>query len=426
MRRSAPSEALRHVTTALALLRRLPETRERTQQELELHLLLGSLQMATQGYAAPEMRQTYTRARDLCYQIGQPSHQLFYALLGLFAFHLMRTELEKAYALAEQLATLAHSLQDPALCAEAYLALGATEFHRGELVQAREHFERGISFPPPHLPYAHLVDFGQDPWVACLCYDAFALAPLGYLDQAQQQLQQAYDRAQVLAHPFSLGFCLEVCCHIARFRGEPPAVYKHAQALTALSTEYGFHHREASGSIYRGWALTARRQTKTGLAQIRHGLAAYRAVQATLLQPLFLAFLVEAASRGHQIAEGLAAVTEALELTQRAGERFYEAELYRLKGQLTLQQANVQGSTFNVTNPQAEAEACFLQAIEIARQQHAKLWELRAVMSLSRLWARQGKRQQARQLLAEIYGWFTEGFDTVDLKDAKALLNELV
>jgi predicted ATPase len=344
----------------------------------------------------------------------------------------MRTELEEAYALAKQLATLVHSLQDPALGAEAYLALGAAEFHRGEFVHARAHLERGLSFPPPPLPDAHLADFGQDPWVACLCYDAFALAPLGYLDQAQQQLQQAYDRAQVLAHPFSLGFCLEVCCHIARFRGEPQAVYKHAQAFTALATAYGFHHREASGAIYRGWALTARRQTQTGLEQIRQGLAAYRAVKATLLQPLFLACLVEAASRGHQIAEGLAAVTEALALTQRAGERFYEAELYRLKGQLTLQSKVqrpmskvIKSLGSGVRGPESEAEGYFWKAIEIARQQHAKLWELRAVTSLSRLWARQGKRQQARQLLAEIYGWFTEGFDTADLREAKALLAEL-
>jgi predicted ATPase len=296
-----------------------------------------------------------------------------------------------------------------------------------------------MSLPSPPPPYAHLVDFGQDPWVACLCYEAFALAPLGYLDQAQQKLHQAYDRAQVLAHPFSLVFCLEFCCHIARFRGEPHAVSEHAQAFTTLSTEYGFRQREASGLLYGGWALTAQQQTQTGLAQIRQGLAAYRAVQATLLQPLFLAFLAEAASRGPQIAEGLAAVTEALELTQRAGERFYEAELHRLKGQLTLQQeargwrleTNPPSSQASSLKPLVsrvagrEAEECFLKAIAIAQQQRAKLWELRAAMSLSRLWARQGQRQQARQLLAEVYNWFTEGFDTADLQEAKALLKEL-
>jgi DNA-binding winged helix-turn-helix (wHTH) protein/predicted ATPase len=443
LRRSAPAEALRHVTTAVALLRMLPETRARTQQELDLYLLLGSLQMATQGYATPEMGQAYTRARALCDHMGQPPHHLFYALLGLFAFHLMRTELGRAYALAEQLATVAHALQEPALCAEAALALGAAEFHRGELVQAHAHFERGITFPPPPSPDAHLVDFGQDPWVACLSYDAFALALLGYLEQAQQQLRHAYARAQRLAHPFSLAFCLEVCCHLAHFRGEPRAAEEHAQAVTALATEYGFRQREASGTIYRGWALTAQRQTKTGLAQLRHGLAAYRAVKATLLQPLFLALLVEAASRGRHVAEGLAAVTEALDLAQRAGERFYEAELYRLKGQLRLQAAvHSWGSTVkerrgaSVAHPhpavrmrqveaEADAEGSFRTAITIARKQQAKLLELRATMSLARLWQQQGKQAEARQLLAEIYGWFTEGFDTKDLQEAKALLEAL-
>jgi DNA-binding winged helix-turn-helix (wHTH) protein/predicted ATPase len=434
IRRSAPAEARQHVTTALALLKTLPDTQRRIQQELDLHIMLGTLQMATQGYAAPEMVQTYTRARGLCRQIGQPPQQLSYVLLGLFAFRLMRAELEQAYVLAQQLSTLTSSLQDPALCAEAYLALGATEFHRGAFVPAREHLRRGILLPPPQVPYAHLVDFSQDPWVACLCYDAFALAPLGYLDQARQRLQQAHDRAQALAHPFSLVFYLEFCCHNARFRGEPHAVYEYAQAFSALATEYGFRHREASGLIYRGWALAQQQQAEAGLEQIRRGLAAYRAVQATLIQPFFLAALAEAASRGCQIPEGLAAVAEGLELTQRTGERFYEAELHRLKGTLTLQQFQISGSKLQPSDTrcqglgdqaETEAEACFRKAIEIARRQGAKLWELRATTSLARLWQQQGKTREAHQLLSAIYGWFTEGFDTKDLQEAKALLDEL-
>jgi predicted ATPase len=201
-----------------------------------------------------------------------------------------------------------------------------------------------------------------------------------------------------------------------------------------LSTEQGFPYWLAHGTIVRGWALAEQGQEEEGIAQMQQGQAALRAMGAELGLTWRLARLAEAYEAGEQVEDGLCVLTEALAVMNKAGERVSEAELYRLKGTLTLKQFGVRGSEFGVPNTQhpipstqaeAEAEACFLKAIEIARQQSAKSWELRAVMSLSRLWQRQGKKDEAHRMLAEIYGWFTEGFETKDLQEAKALLEEL-
>jgi len=205
-------------------------------------------------------------------------------------------------------------------------------------------------------------------------------------------------------------------------------------ALLTLTHEQGIPQFSAMGTILQGWVLAEQGHQEEGIAQIRQGMAGLRATRQELGRPYFLALLAEAYSAGGQVEEGMSVLTEALEITHNTGECMHQAELYRLKGTLTLQKFQVSGSKFQVTSPQhpapstqaeAEAEACFLKAIEIARRQSAKSLELRAVMSLSRLWQSQGKKKQARQMLAEIYGWFTEGFDTVDLQEVRALLEEL-
>jgi len=194
----------------------------------------------------------------------------------------------------------------------------------------------------------------------------------------------------------------------------------------ALATEQGFAVLLAQGTTSQGWALVEQGQGEEGIARIGQGLTAHQATGSEIARPTYLALLAEAYGKVGRVEEGLNALAEALAVVDKTGERYHEAELYRLKGQLTLQKFQVSGSKFQVTNPQKEAEECFLKAIEIARKQQAKSLELRAVMSLSRLWQQQGKRDEARPMLAEIYNWFTEGFDTADLKEAKALLKELV
>jgi predicted ATPase len=263
---------------------------------------------------------------------------------------------------------------------------------------------------------------------------AVALWHLGYPDQALQGVHEALTVAQELIHSFSLAWALEYGAIVHQYRREEYLTQEWAEAAITLCTEQGLPLWLAAGIYMRGWALAEQGQGEEGIAQIRQGLSAYQATGAEIARPYQLILLTEAHRKMGQIGKGLAALAEALAVVDKTEERLYEAELYRLKGELTLQEFQVSGSTLQVaslqhpapnTQAEVEAEACFHKAIEIARQQHAKSLELRAVMSLSRLWQQQGKKDEARQMLAEIYGWFTEGFDTKDLQEAKALLAEL-
>jgi predicted ATPase len=433
-RRHAYREAIDHLTKGIELLKVLPDTPERLQKELLLQTTLGPALIATKGQAAPEVGKVYARAYELCQQEGESS-QIFTVSRGLRFFYLARREFQTAYELSEQLLRLAQRLHDPALLLEAHHALGALLFWLGEFASAQKHFEQGLALydPPQHHTLAVL--YGYDPGVACLLRVALVLWCLGYPDQALQRCHDALTLAQQEAsHPLSSAYILHHAAWLHQFRREGLMTQERAEAVITVSSEQGFALYLAMGTILWGWALTEQGQREEGIAQMRRGLAAWRGIGNELLQPYYLALLAEAYGKVGQAEEGLSALSEALTLVNKTGERVYEAELYRLKGTLTLQQFNVQGSKFKVANiqsltpnPQAEAEveACFLKAIEIARRQQAKSWELRATTSLSQLWRSQGKKKEAHKILANIYNWFTEGFDTKDLQEAKALLAEL-
>jgi class 3 adenylate cyclase/predicted ATPase len=412
--RSAHTEAINHLTTALELLNTLPDTPERTQQELFLQTTLGSTLMATKGFGAPEVESTFTRARDLCRQLDE-TPQLFPVLLGLWVFYMGQADFQKGLEMAEQILRLAQSIQDPALLLDAHAALGATLFWLGEFASARVHTEQGIALYDPQQHRSHDFLLG-DPGVVCLNIAARAMWMLGYPDQALKRGQEALTLAQELSHPFSLGHALAFTAGVHMWRRESQSTREQAEALIALSSEQGFPAWLAGGIILRAWVLTEQGQAEEGIEQMRQVLAASRAMGLGTNRPFILIFLAEGYGKVGQTEEGLTVLAEALDMVQKTGERFYETELYRIKGELLLAHSR---------ENQAEAEACFNQAIDIARRQSAKSLELRAAMSLSRLWQKQGKREEARQLLAEIYGWFTEGFDTADLKEAKALLIEL-
>ena len=433
--RSANVEAISHLTKGLEVLKTLPDTPERAQQELTLQISLGVPLIHVKGYAAPEVKRTYTQAQKLCQQVGE-TPQLFSALWGLWLFYVCGGGHKTARELGEQLLRLAQSIHEPAPLA--HYALGCSSFLLGELAHGREHLEHGIALYNPqwHGSYAFL--YSQDPRVVCSCYAAWSPWFLGYPDQALKRNNDMLTFAQGLAHPFSLAFALNFAAVLHQFRGEVQAAQEWAEAAVTLCTEQGFPFWLAPGTILQGWVLAEQGQPAKGIAQIRQGLVAYQATGANLYRPYFLALLADAYGKGGQLAEGLSAIAEALDGVQQTGERFYEAELHRLKGTLTLQSQTSLGQVKTgqdksqdtdpqppTPNPLAEAEACFLKAIEIARKQQAKSLELRAVMSLSRLWQSQGKQDDARQRLAEIYGWFTEGFDTKDLQEAKALLESL-
>jgi predicted ATPase/class 3 adenylate cyclase len=425
VQRSANTEAITHLTAALELLKALPDTPERTRQELVLQTALGSVLFATKGYGSLEAKRAFAQARELCQQVGE-TPQLFPVLVGLYGSALIRADLQTARELGEDLMRRTQSLQDPALLiVEAHWAVGETLLYLGELVPARVLLEQGAALYDRQQHSLHAFLHGQDPGVFCLTHAAWTLYLLGYPDQALKRISEALALAQDLSHLNTLGNAFNSVAFIHQFRREGQAAREWAEATITLATEQGFPFWLAMGTILRGWALVEQGAIEEGITQIRQGIAAWQATGAEAVRPYFLALLAEAYGKVGQTEEGLRALTEALALVDKNGERREEAELYRLKGTLTLQSKVPSREQSGVRSPEAEAEEYFLKAIEIARRQSAKSLELRAVMSLARLWQQQGKKAEARQMLAEIYGWFTEGFDTADLQEAKALLEEL-
>jgi len=307
---------------------------------------------------------------------------------------------------------------------EAHRALANTLNYLGEFAASQAHFAQAIALYDPQHHHVHAFRYGEDPGVVCRAYACVTLWWLGYPDQALQRSDEAQTLARELAHPYSLGFALFWAALLHQFRREWHLAQERAEALIALSAEQGFAQLVAGATIFRGCALaerdpepgTGQGQVEEGMAQMQQGLAALRATGAEVLRPYGLALLAKASAKLGQREAGLTLLAEALAVTNDTGEHRWEAELHRLKGELLLART---------TGQDTEAETCFRQALDIARQQQAKSWELRAAMSLSRLWQQQGKHAEARELLAPVYGWFTEGFETADLQEAKALLEEL-
>jgi predicted ATPase len=413
--RSAHLEALGHLRTGLDLLQRLPDTPARTQHELTLSTALGVPLRATQGMGAPEVGQVYARARALCQQVEE-TPQLVPVLRGLWEFYELQGALQTARELGEQLLTLAQRVREVDLLLVAHNVLGDTLIWLGEFADARAHLEQGLALYDPQQHRAHAFLYGYDSGVHSLAFGAWALWYLGYPDQALRRIHDALTLAQELAHPFSVAFALAFAAWLHQLRREAPATHERAAALLALATEQGFPFWDAWGTILQGWVLAAHGEGVEGIAQMHQGIAAWRATGAELQRPYYLALLAEAYGHAGDTVAGLQVVAEALTAVNTTRERQHEAELYRLQGECLLTQ--------DVPETQ-EAERCLRQAVAVARQQQAKAFELRAVMSLSRLWQQQGKRVEARELLAPIYGWFTEGFDTADLQEAKALLEAL-
>jgi predicted ATPase len=414
--RSANLEAVAHLTTGVEVLTALPDTPERTQHELPMLITLGQALIATRGYAAPEVGRVYIRARQLCQQVGERA-PLFPALYGLWAFYNVRAEHQTARELGEECLRLAEHQPDPAPLLVAHRILGTTLLYIGEWTAARGHMERTLALyaPQQHRSLAFL--YAQDPAMAALSFLSWTQWALGFPAQALARSHEALTLARDVSHPHSLAFALGPGCKFHQFRREVQATQAQAETWIALSTAHGFSQGLAESTILRGWALAVQGQGEEGMAHIRQGLAAFRATGAELYRPYMLALLAEAYGQAGQPEAGLAALAEALGLVDKTGERYWEVELHRLKGELLL-----------AVSPAhyAEATTCFHHALDIARRQQAKSLELRAAMSLARLWQHQGKRAEAHELLVLIYGWFTEGFDTADLKEAKVLLEALV
>jgi predicted ATPase len=328
----------------------------------------------------------------------------------------VRGELQTAREFAEQLLSLAQRQQDSAPLLSAYRAMGQTVYWQGELAQARAYLEQGIALYDPQRHGSLAFHYGQDVGVGLRNFGAHVLWHLGYPDQAVARMQEALTLARELSHPFSLAHALDHAAWLHQYRREERLTQEQAEADMALCREQGFSFYLAHGTILRGWALGAQGRRAEGMTLMHEGMATWRAMGVALLLPRDHIMLAETYGESGQAEEGLRLLAEALVTMHQQGSYLWEPELYRVTGELLLRQ----------TVPDApEAERCFRQALDIARRQEAKSLELRAAMSLARLWQRQGKRAEARQLLAPIYGWFTEGRDTTDLQEAKALLEAL-
>ena len=421
LRASADREAIVHLTTGLDLLADLPAGPERDGVELQFHLTLGPAYMAVRGYAAPEVEACYQRARELRRELGDTlgdtSHGVP-ALHGLWTNHIVRAQHTSAIALGEQVLQLGAATSDDGLLLQGNMEVGWSHFFLGELEQAREHLERVLALYDPERHSSHAFTYGDDPAVSARSNLAQALWLLGHVDQSLRYSEEnlAILRSQV-QHPYSVAFGLVLAAVVRQYRSDVPATRALVDEALALAEAHGLVFIGAMASMLNGWVLAQQGDLAEGIAQMRDGLAAQLATGAQLARPYWLCLIAGACLESGAALEGLALLDEAEAAVQQTSERYWEAEIHRLRGQLLL-------ATAKPAAP-ASAEACYRRALEVARRQGAHSLELRAAVSLSRLWQAADRHDEARELLAPIYEWFTEGLDRPELREAAALLDEL-
>ena len=414
VQRSAYGEAMRDFRTALELLQRLPQSAERDQRELALQTSLGPVLYATKGWAAPETEKVHLRAHELARTGGTPE-QRFSALVGWWGIAYAGARLSVARERLKEILDFIKEQPEPAFVLETCHHEWSVALSAGELDAAQRHVERGLALYEAQLRSITVPLYtAHHPAVCGHGWGAFVLWLRGFPDAAQRHANQAVSLAQELRDSLSFAWALGTRAQVHQVMREVQPALEAAEA--AIARAEGFPNVLLWARIVGGWARAELGSTEEGVGQIREAIAALSAGPGELWRTYHLAQLAEACGKADRIAEGLAAIAEALDLVQQNGERWWEAEILRLQGELLLGQNN---------SGVVEAESCFEHAIQVALEQGAKSLELRAVMSLSRLWQSQGKEQQAHPFLAQIYGQFTEGFDTADLKDAKALLDEL-
>jgi predicted ATPase len=415
VRMSASMEAVENFTRGLELLRRLPWAPERDQKEMALQIGLAAPLQHVKGLGDPEVEQACARARELCQQLGE-TPQLFPALWHLTMYYISRAEYRTARELGEQLLSLAEPTREPFSIALAHSAIAWPLVFLAELPQAHAHTERTIALydPRSHQPLAFL--YGTDLGATTLASSSISLWTLGYPNQALERSREALTTAHRLSHPPTLGMVLsQVSSFHAAFTRDVQAAWELGEECIDHTTEHGLPYYLAVGLYCRGWVLAKQERVEDGIALMHQIIKSTKEMGAMMGYTMRLFMLAGAYARSGQVETGLTALDEALVIVDHNGEHLWEPEIHRLKGELLLMRGAAE----------AEAEAHYWRAIEIARQQSAKSWELRATTSLCRLWQQQGKRGEARELLGEIYDWFTEGFDTPDLQNAKALLDAL-
>jgi predicted ATPase/class 3 adenylate cyclase len=411
--RSAYTEAIGHLTRGLEVLNSLPETPDRTRRELVLQNTLGQALIATKGYGAADVARVYLRAKELSQHVGETA-QLFPALYGLWVFHYIQAEFCTAHELGEDMLRLAQQHDDPTLRLVAHRLVGTTWFYLGEFLEACSHLEQVRTLYDPQQHATLALHYSQDAGVAGLLFLSWALWLLGYPDQALARAHEALDLARHVAHPFTLAFALNLVAMVHQFRREAHVAHELAETAMVLCREQGFAYWLAHGTRVRDVALVTLRPGEVDLPQLHQSLGV-----ASHGRTYWFALLAEAYGKVGQAEAGLRVLAEGQAVVGATEEHYWEAELYRLKGEL------LQHASRGAQDTEWTPEGCFRHALDVARRQQAKSLELRAAMSLARLWQQQGKRQEAYDLLAPVYDWFTEGFDTVDLQEAKRVLGDL-
>lgn len=401
------------------MLEHLPENTERAHQELDLQIPLGIALSAIKGWSAPEVGYAFERAKTLCEQLGvDDTFQLFSVTRGLWEYYELTGELRTARSLAEQLLGIGHQSADPLLLLTAHNVMGDISFWLGEFATAKIELEKARMLYAPQLHHApSLLYSAYDPGLACLSWEILVFWLMGYPRQALQQQEQTLALSHELGHPFSLALLLFFTVYPYQSGHEPQKTQTWCEALIALCQKENFPNHEGFGKIQLGWALVMQGQEEKGIASMQEGVAICQSIEAKGWLTYTLTLFAEVYLQLGQIHAGLDACRKALDVVDETGEAFQEAELHRLNGELLL----LTGSD----EAKREAEKSYRRAIEVARRQQAKMWELRATICLAQLWQKQGKIVEAHQMLAEIYDWFTEDFHTADSKEAKALLEEL-
>ena len=416
--RAAYIEAVDHFRSGLKALSLLLHSPERTQQEAQIQIALGNALIATNGWGSADVEHVFLRAYELCRQVEENT-QLCIVLNRLCNFYAVKGSIETAQAYGAQLLSLAQRLDNAEWLGIGHASFGEVLLNLGAFAPAREHLTQARAFLLSQSIHYFGGDFDRDHGrIRSHTMMMRSLWTLGYPDQALSIMHEGLVWAQRLGRPFILAIMRSYAATLHTLRGDWKQVQREAEAVLALATEHGFPQWTGAGTLQRGWAIAVQGRVEDGIEQMRQGLIAARMAGSEVAHAGRITTLVGIYSNrqlGRAI-EGLQLLDEAQAIVHATGGRIFEAELYRLRGELLLQRSS---ATFN------KAERCFHQALDIARNQEAKSWELRAATSLSRLWRDQNKRDQARELLAPIYGWFTEGFDTVDLQNAKALLKEL-
>jgi tetratricopeptide (TPR) repeat protein len=419
-RRTAHNQAVTYVTSAIERLREWPADAQRTQQEIALQLTMGPALDATLGHSTPQAESAYSRAYELCREIDdQP--QLFRVMSGLWAVYQVQGKFDSARELGLKLLDLAEHLRRPLFLLGAHEALGTTLLWVGEFASAREHLEQGSSFYDPEKRRSKSFRAIQDPGVDCLSFTALTLWYLGYSEQALRKIDEAIALARALAHPYTLAYSFAHGAYVHKQRREAEAARASSEAAIAICSKHGFPFFLGIATVIRGWAIAHQGQKQEGVREILRGLDIYKTTGSGINWAWILICLAETYDIAKNLPEAANAAREAVLAVTKTGERRDEAEVHRLIGVLTWRQKARSSAIQN----KSQAEQHFRKAIEVARHQNAKSCQLRATTSLARLLRDTNRRDEARTMLSEIYNWFAEGFDTADLKDAKALLDEL-